>query len=158
MRLADLFALYTKSETIEEDLSASTQAGASCIDEAERIEPEPYDENDLPESVCDAVEGQPVLRTFPYVYRDEQDRRVYVHKHASGEVVYLASCRSLLDENKLPKDRVVIFYDELPHLRQADDEMKEAFLHAKRVFGPGVAIVESDNGPTPSLASGDTDR
>ena len=153
MRLADLFALYTKSETIEEDLSASTQAGASCIDEAERIEPGLKDESDL-----DVVEEQPALGNYPYVYRDKQDRRVYAHRHASGEVVYLASCRSLLEKVNFVEGRVVIFYDELPYLRQLDDGMREAFLHVKRVFGPGVAIVESDNGPAPSLASGDTDR
>ena len=143
MRLADLFALYAKTEPIKEDLSATPRAGASCTNEAERIEPGLKDESDL-----DVVEEQPVLGTYPYVYRDEQDRRVYALQLASGEVVYLASCRSLLDENKLPKGRVVIFYDELPHLRQADDEMKEAFLHVKRVFGPATAI--NGTGPVES--------
>lgn len=107
---------------------------------------------------ADAFEEQPALEAYPYVYRDEQDRRVYKLQLPSGEAAYLASSRSLLEKVKFAEGRVVIFYDELPHLRQADDEMKEAFLHAKRVFGPGVAIVESDNGPAPSLASGDTDR
>ncbi|MDA2932380.1 hypothetical protein MYX19_04410, partial [Nitrospinae bacterium AH-259-F20] len=107
---------------------------------------------------ADAFEEQPAIEAYPYVYRDEQDRRVYKLQLPSGEAAYLASSRSLLEKVKFAEGRVVIFYDEIPHLRQADDEMREAFLHAKRVFGPGVAIVESDNGPAPSLASGDTDR